>query len=110
MSDGGKKLFLLGVISVAIAIVTTGVSVFLYHISGDIYLDRSRPGFLPDEEENKEDELKGDYKFQNTGTLNAKALDEYLQNYDKVVEDIHATTDPFSAKSLSNESLGIPNN
>ena len=61
-------------------------------------------------EENKEDELKGDYKFQGTGPLNAKALDEYLQNYDKVVEDIHTTTDPFSAKSLSNESLGIPNN
>ena len=46
---GGRNLLILGIISVLIAVTTTGVSLAIYHYSGDIYLDRSRPGFLPDE-------------------------------------------------------------
>ena len=51
MEPGGRNLVLLGVLATLIAVITTGVSLMLYHNSGDIYLDRSRPGFLPDEEE-----------------------------------------------------------
>ena len=51
MTKGGKNLVLLGVLAVLIATVTTCISLAIYHNSGDIYLDRSRPGFLPDEEE-----------------------------------------------------------
>ena len=50
MTTGGRNLVLLGVGSILIAFIMTGVSLAVYHNSGDIYLDRSRPGFLPDEE------------------------------------------------------------
>ena len=55
MTHGGRNLVILGVAATVIAIITTGVSLLIYHNSGDIYLDRSRPGFLPDEEEAEED-------------------------------------------------------
>jgi alpha-galactosidase/6-phospho-beta-glucosidase family protein len=45
-----------------IALATTGVSLAIYHNSGDIYLDRSRPGFLPDEQEIKQEEQKEEEK------------------------------------------------
>ena len=51
MTKGSRNLVLLGVMSIVIAGATVGISLLIYHNSGDIYLDRSRPGFLPDEEE-----------------------------------------------------------
>ena len=56
MTPNGRKLVVLGIASVIIALLTTSVSLALYHNSGDIYLDRSRPGYLPDEEEIEQDE------------------------------------------------------
>ena len=53
---GGWNLIIMGLISIVIATATTGISLAIYHNSGDIYLDRSRPGFLPDEEEIEEDD------------------------------------------------------
>ena len=55
MSSGGRKLIILGIASALIALATTGISLAIYHNSGDIYLDRSRPGFLPDEDEKGDD-------------------------------------------------------
>ena len=43
---GGRNLFLLGIIATSVALLTTFISLKIYHDSGDIYLDRSRPGFL----------------------------------------------------------------
>ena len=107
MSDGGKKLFLLGVISVAIAIVTTGVSVFLYHVSGDIYLDRSRPGFLPDEKE-IEETGNTEYFFSDSGEeITREELKEYLEQLSEVQEKFNALPDPYSAESLSDGTLNI---
>ena len=54
MTRGGKNLVLLGASAVLIATVTTCISLAIYHNSGDIYIDRSRPGFLPDKEEIEE--------------------------------------------------------
>ncbi|MBQ3430295.1 hypothetical protein IJG21_02630 [Candidatus Saccharibacteria bacterium] len=108
-SSGAKNLILLGVGSTLIATVTTAVSLFLYHDSGDIYLDRSRPGFLPDEKETKEeiDENK-DYSFPDSGSITEKDLDEYLKNLDLEFKRIESySADPFSLDSLSDESLGL---
>ena len=71
-----KNLLVLGIIAVGIALATTVVSLVVYHNSGDIYLDRSRPGFLPSEDEVKdlEDELQ-------------KATDKFVKDIDKAVEE-----------------------
>ena len=107
--DGPRNLLLLGLISILIAISTTGVSLAIYHNSGDIYLDRSRPGFLPDEEEIEEDNDNNDteYVFEKSGVLTAEILEEYLKNLTDEGEAVQAYEKPFDAQVLSDEHLGI---
>lgn len=109
---GGRNLVILGLVSVLIAFVTTGVSLAVYHNSGDIYLDRSRPGFMPDEDEaERENETKEglNYIFDKSGKITAEVLDEYLKKIQIEVNAIDANGDMFDDKVLSNEELGIPN-
>ncbi len=47
MTKGGKNLLLLGIIAILVAGSTTGVSLALYHNSGESYLERSRRFLLP---------------------------------------------------------------
>lgn len=110
MTKGGRNLILLGVISVVVAATTTGVSLALYHNSGDIYLDRSRPGFLPDKEEIEEDEKtpSSDYKFPDTGTITNTDKAKYLQNLEVEIRAIDEFANPFSPDALSDETLGLP--
>ena len=105
---GGRNLVLLGVFATLIAIVTTGVSLVIYHNSGDIYLDRSRPGFLPDEEEAEEEKIEEDYVFSRSGKITAEALDELLKNLDLEVQTIDSYNDQFNEGALSDDRLGIP--
>ena len=108
MTVGGRNLVILGIASVVIAFLTTGVSLALYHNSGDIYLDRSRPGYLPDEEEiEQDDNVKDEYVFDKTGTINDAVLEEYAKNLQNEIEAIEAYKNPFSADALSDERLGI---
>ena len=108
MTVGGRNLVILGIASVVIAFLTTGVSLALYHNSGDIYLDRSRPGYLPDEEEiEQDDNVKDEYVFDRTGTINDAVLEEYAENLQNEIEAIEAYKNPFSADALSDERLGI---
>ena len=109
LEEEGEKnnLILLGVIAVGIAVLTTGISVLVYHKSGDIYLDRSRPGFLPDEEEIKNEPEQEDYKFSDSGEITKEVLDEYLKHYMEELNGLDEYTEPFSDKPLSDESLGI---
>ena len=109
LPSGARNLVLLGVGASLVAILTTFVSLFLYHESGDIYLDRSRPGFLPDKEETKEekDENK-DYSFPDSGKISEKDLDDYLKNLNLELERLDSySIDPFSLDSLSDETLGL---
>lgn len=111
LKKGGRNLVILGLGAVLIASITTGVSLAIYHKSGDIYLDRSRPGFLPDEEEVEEEEAKEEdkeYDFQQNDKLSAEVLDEYLENFQKEVDAIDAYKEPFNERILSDEELGIP--
>lgn len=103
------NLVILGVLSVVIATTTTGISLAIYHNSGDIYLDRSRPGYLPDEEEIEEEEEKEpEYVFEKTGKLTNEVIDEYLEKLDVEVKAIDAYEKPFEQGVLSDERLGIP--
>ena len=107
MTRGGRNLILLGIGSIAIACVTTGVSLVLYHTSGDIYLDRSRPGFLPDEKESSEEQTKETYKFSDSGNLDKSALTEYLNHIQAEVKRLNQVQNPFDPAALSDDALGI---
>lgn len=106
---GGRNLVILGVSATVIALVTTGVSLTLYHNSGDIYLDRSRPGFLPDEEEAQEEKIEEEeYSFPRSGKITAEVIDELLKNFDIEMQAIDSYSDQFGEGALSDERLGIP--
>ena len=106
---GGYNLLLLGTGAILVSIITTTISLIIYHNSGDIYLDRSRPGFLPDEsEQTAEDSNLQEYKFSDFGEINKNTLEEYLQEIQKVTDDINNVSDPYPSNPLSDTSLGIP--
>ena len=111
LNKGGWNLVILGIIAVVVAVITSGVSLLIYHNSGDIYLDRSRPGFLPDEEE-IEEENNGDdeeeFKFDKTGPIDLTVLEKYLEELQAEVDAVNAYEKPFEEKVLSDESFGIP--
>lgn len=110
MTSGARNLVLLGVISVVVASVTTGIALAIYHNSGDIYLDRSRPGFLPDEEEISEDERETEEKsfdFSEKGEITGDVLKEYLEKLDEEINSIEKAKDAFSDDALSDSRLGI---
>ena len=107
--SGGKKLILLCVISVFITLCLTTVSLAIYHYSGDIYLDRSRPGYLPDTEEVEDDEEdeEGDYNFAKTGPINKEVLEEYLKKLQIEVDALDEYQSPFDADALSDAQFGL---
>ena len=108
MRKGGWNLMVLGIASIAIAVITTGVSLLFYHNSGDIYLDRSRPGYLPDEEEIKDGENELEYEFSKTGSLDIDTIEEYLEELNLEIKSIDSLDKPFGESVLSNGHLGIP--
>ena len=109
ISHGGRNLVILGIVSTVIALVATGVSLLIYHNSGDIYLDRSRPGYLPDEEEiEDEGEKEEEYVFEKSGKLTVEVVEEYLEKLKTEIKAIDAYESPFNESVLSDERLGIP--
>ncbi|MBQ6593480.1 hypothetical protein IJI00_00175 [Candidatus Saccharibacteria bacterium] len=107
MKTAGARLVILGVMAIMIAVATTGVSLAVYHNSGDIYLDRSRPGFLPDEEEIDSEIDEDEYDFDENSMLTKENLDEYLEKLDGEIKAVDAYQNPFAADALSDEKLGI---
>lgn len=109
-TSGGRNLVLLGLASIVISVVTTGVSLAIYHNSGDIYLDRSRPGYLPDEKEIEEenDKQEEEYVFEKSGKITMDVIDEYLKKIQVDVRALDTYEKPFDENILSDERLGIP--
>lgn len=108
-SRGGRNLIILGVGVIVITAITTVASLTIYRVSGDIYLDRSRPGYLPDEEEATETtETNVTYTFSDNGPIEYSELTEYLEELKKVDDRLNDFDDPYSPTPLSDESLGIP--
>ncbi len=102
------NLLLLGIGATLIALLTTGISIIIYHESGDIYLDRSRPGFLPDKEEIEDRSDDEEYIFSENGPVTKYDLDEYLKMFDEELKDLDELKNPYSAEPLSDDALGIP--
>lgn len=109
MTKGGRNLLIMGAISVVIAFATTSVSLAIYHNSGDIYLDRSRPGFLPDKDEIEDDGKENDenYVLDKDTKVTTEVLDEYLEALEKEIENLDAYENPYSESGLSDARLGI---
>lgn len=109
MTRGGRNLVILGVSSIVITILSTTVSLAIYRLSGDIYLDRSRPGYLPDEEEVKEEPTEPlNFSFSDSGPIDRESLEEYLTELQKALDRLDSFADPFAPAPLSDGSLGIP--
>ena len=107
-SSGPRNLVFLGVAAVLITFATVSVSLKLYHDSGDIYLDRSRPGFLPEKEEAEEDADPADYSFPDSGTLSEEDLTDFLTNLKSELNRLNDfSSDPFSPVPLSDDTLGL---
>lgn|SRR5574344_936200 len=105
-SHGTRNLYILGIGSILITLITTALSIYIYHTSGDIYLDRSRPGYLPDKSEETSKDNTTSYSFDENSEVNKKNLTEYLTNLDKEVNNIK-DIDAFNDEPLSDDSLGI---
>ena len=103
---GGRNLMLLGIGSVVVALITTSISIFIYRYTGDIYLDRSRPGYIA-EGEKHDDEDDGDEDFSNEGVVDEKALEEYLEELESIEGRINAHENNFDAEPLTDDALGI---
>ena len=105
----GRNLFILGLGATLIALITTSVSLYIYHASGDIYLDRSRPGFLPDNSDEEELEVEtNNYKYPDSGPVNEDTLKDYTSHLKDYQKDLNGLADPYPSYPLSNQSLGIP--
>ncbi|MBQ6130470.1 hypothetical protein IJI72_02150 [Candidatus Saccharibacteria bacterium] len=108
LNPNTRNLLLLGLGACLITVLTTAVSLKVYHDSGDIYLDRSRPGFLPETEEAEAEKDDSDYAFSDSGVITQEVLDEYLSNLKAELNRLNDfSSDPFGEKLLSNDSLGI---
>lgn len=107
---GGRNLVLLGVGASLVALCSTSVALLIYHNSGDIYLDRSRPGFLPDEQEieDESEQVQDEYELPKSGELTKEDLDKYLENLKIEIQSVDAYESPFGEKVMSDEWLGIP--
>lgn len=103
---GGRNLILLGLCASVIALISTAVSLQIYRVTGDIYLDRSRPGYISEgEKHSAEDDQKEN--FSNEGEVTGKTVDEYLKELDKITTRLDAAAESFSAEALTDESLNI---
>lgn len=104
-----KNIVILGIGSILISTLTVAASLYIYHASGDIYLDCSLPeadcpSTRSDSEENNREDV---YVFKDNGKINEEALDEYLREFKKTVNKIKKYEEPFAGDALSDESLGI---
>ena len=101
------NLLMLAFLSVLIPVVTSSISLYFYRTSGDIYLDRSRPGFIEEgEKHNEEDD--GKEQFSSDGEITAESLDEYLEQLKIIEGRLEDSGNDFDARPLSDEALGIP--
>jgi hypothetical protein len=105
------NLGVLAIVAALIALITTSISLYIYKVTGDIYIDRSRPGYISKEEEGKisDDSSKktSAYEFSSEGKINEKVLKKYLEKFESVQVKTQSPDSDFNETPLSDESLGI---
>lgn len=101
--SGGRNLAILAMGAVAIAVITTCMGLYMYVSSGDIYLDRSLPGLLP--EVSEQEGSKEQYVFSDYGAVNAGVLDEFLKYFGEAEAEVETFREPFADAPLMDENL-----
>lgn len=103
------RLSLLLLITVAIAIVMTVISVMMYNSSGAAQLDLSRPGYLSvSDKVEKSDTID---TYSGVGAVNKDTIQEFMKLYDQQASKAKAV-DAFNGDPLNPEVLefGVPAN
>jgi len=103
---GGRNLIILGISAIVISLTTTAISLAIYRGTGDIYLDRSRPGYISEDEKRSNSEEKQE-TFSSEGEVSTETIDEYLEEFDSVKGRIDSLSDSFGSDQLSDDALGI---
>lgn len=106
LKPGGRNLLLLCLAGIVMALISTSISLIIYRSSGDIYIDRSRPGYISEDEvyDTADD---GNETFSSDGEITKDVLDEYAKDINDIYQRLDAAKDAFSDKALSAETLGI---
>lgn len=106
LKPGGRNLLLLCLAGIVMALISTSISLIIYRSSGDIYIDRSRPGYISEDEvyDTADD---GNETFSSDGEITKDVLDEYAKDINDICQRLDAAKDAFSDKALSAETLGI---
>lgn len=99
------QLTVMLVIVSTIALLLTTVAMSLYHSSGAIQLDLSRPGYSDARKEaaKEEDNFDG---FSSRGPIDSSSLSEFESLYDELQEDAESI-DAFSGDALSDRTLQL---
>ncbi len=106
---GQCNLVILGIGATIVTGITLTASLLVYRNSGDIYLDRSRPGYLPEEDEVEEVQNNTTkFVYSDSGELDKAELDQYLEVMQAIVEKLEDSAQPYTEEPLSNKSLGLP--
>jgi hypothetical protein len=102
---GTRRLMILIIVTILIALIFVGISLALYVSSGASQLDLSRPGYdsVSDQTVSKEDDI---YEYSSVGPINKDSLEEFRALYQKQSDKIK-TIDAFSGDPLSETALGI---
>lgn len=106
LKPGGRNLLLLCLAGIVMALISTSISLIIYRSSGDIYIDRSRPGYISEDEvyDTADD---GNESFSSDGEITKDVLDEYAKDINDTYQRLDTAKDAFSDKALSAETLGI---
>lgn len=96
------RLSLLLIISIALAVTLTVVSVVIYNVSGAAQLDLSRPGYQSVADQVEKDPTVID--FSSFGKVDKQTVDEFLELYDKQAERVKSV-DAFNGDPLNPELL-----
>ena len=104
--NGGRNLIILGLVSITIVAASTAMSLYIYRSTGDIYLDRSRPGFII-EKDDAEPVKETIHRFSSDGDVTKETYDEYLHELNTIIDNLADSEDSFSETPLSDDSLKV---
>ncbi|MCL2451758.1 hypothetical protein FWD20_02700 [Candidatus Saccharibacteria bacterium] len=91
--------------ALVLALALTGVSLWLYKVSGAAKLDLSRPGYEKVREDVK-DYDEGTKPFSPTGNLDAAAIADFRARYEKIKARLDQMNS-YDDAVLSDENLGL---
>ena len=94
--------------SIVLSLFFVYIALSLYHSSGTLQLDLSRPGFDQARKDITEDTSTLD-EYNASGSVNNQSLQQFNTLYSNALKDM-TTIDAFSSGALDDKALQIPSN